>query len=190
MDLVLFGIQGSGKGTQAKRLAKEFGYEIFEAGGELRKIAASRSELGKKITSYIDKGALVPHEIIMEVVKEAIGKIPKTQKILFDGIPRDAMQQRDFDRIMNQAGRQFTCIHLLLSRDKAVKRIIGRAQEQGRNDDKDLTAINRRMTTFVESTLPILARYKHEGKVIEINGDRTMDEVYGSLEKMVRSLEK
>lgn len=190
MDLVLFGIQGSGKGTQAKRLAKEFDYTIFEAGGQLRTIAATKSELGKTVSSYIDKGALVPHEIIMQVVKEAIAKIPNTQKILFDGIPRDDMQQRDFDRIMQEAGRKFTCIHLLLKRDIAVRRIIGRAAQEGRADDKDLTAINRRMTTFVERTLPILAKYKHEGKVIEINGDRTMDAVYESLEKMVRSLDK
>lgn len=190
MDLVLFGIQGSGKGTQAKRIAKAFDYIIFEAGGELRKIAASKSELGKTVSSYIDKGALVPHEIIMQVVKEAITKIPKNQKILFDGIPRDAMQQRDFDRTMSEAGRHFTCIHLILSRDKAVKRIIGRAAQEGRADDKDLAAINRRMTTFESQTFPILAKYKHDGKVIEINGDRTMDAVYESLEKMVRSLDK
>src|SRR6185295_10510811 len=99
MDLVFFGIQGSGKGTQAKKLAAEFGYDIFEAGGELRKIAASGSELGKTVKNYIDEGHLVPHEIIMEVVKEAIGKRPKDQKILFDGIPRDDNQMRDFDAI-------------------------------------------------------------------------------------------
>src|SRR3989338_6078654 len=68
IDLVFFGIQGSGKGTQAKKLASEFGYDIFEAGGELRKIAASGSELGKTVKSFIDQGHLVPFEIIMQVV--------------------------------------------------------------------------------------------------------------------------
>ena len=77
MDLVFFGIQGSGKGTQAKKLAAEFGYDIFEAGGELRKIAASGSELGHLVKSTIDQGHLVPHEIIMQVVKEAIAVITK-----------------------------------------------------------------------------------------------------------------
>ena len=72
MDLVLFGIQGSGKGTQAKRLATEKGYEIFEAGGALRKISASGTSLGEKVKSFIDVGKLVPHEIIMDVLKEAI----------------------------------------------------------------------------------------------------------------------
>src|SRR6185295_16910480 len=111
MDLVLFGIQGSGKGTQAKKLAADFGYDIFEAGGELRKIAASGSELGKTVKSYIDQGHLVPHEIIMQVVDEAIRARPKTQKILFDGIPRDEAQMKDFDAIMKKAGRDVRCIH-------------------------------------------------------------------------------
>ena len=65
MDLVLFGIQGSGKGTQAKRLAGEFGYSIFETGAELRKIAASGSEIGNTIKSYIDAGHLAPLDMVM-----------------------------------------------------------------------------------------------------------------------------
>ncbi len=72
MDLVLFGIQGSGKGTQAKKLAAEYGYNIFEAGAELRKIASSDSPLGRRVKGYIDQGHLVPHTIIMEVVAAAI----------------------------------------------------------------------------------------------------------------------
>ena len=76
MDLVFFGIQGSGKGTQAKTLAEEFGYYIFEAGGELRKIKASGTELGELVKKYIDNGELVPFEIIMEVVNEAVAAVP------------------------------------------------------------------------------------------------------------------
>ena len=105
MDLVLFGIQGSGKGTQAKRLATEKGYEIFEAGGALRKISASGTSLGEKVKSFIDVGKLVPHEIIMDVLKEAIASQPKDQKILFDGVPRDLDQMRDFILIMEKLGR-------------------------------------------------------------------------------------
>jgi adenylate kinase family enzyme len=121
MDLVLFGIQGSGKGTQAKRLAAEFGFDIFEAGGELRKIAASGSELGNTVKSYIDQGHLVPHEIIMQVVKEAIAARPKATKILFDGIPRDTDQMRDFDAIMKDAGRDFRCTEILLDKEQALQ---------------------------------------------------------------------
>ncbi|MDD4319125.1 MAG: nucleoside monophosphate kinase [Candidatus Peribacteraceae bacterium] len=189
MDLLLFGIQGSGKGTQAKRLAAAFGYDIFEAGGELRKIAALGSELGQTVKSYIDQGKLVPHGIIMQVVKEAILQRPKTQKILFDGIPRDADQQRDFDGVMREVGRDFRGIHLLLDPEEGVRRILGRAKIEGRADDANEETIRRRMKTFVDKTLPVIADYTKRGIVTEIDGSRGIDEVYGDLERVVEKLQ-
>ncbi|MFA6523063.1 MAG: nucleoside monophosphate kinase [Candidatus Peribacteraceae bacterium] len=185
MDLLLFGIQGSGKGTQAKRLAADFGYDIFEAGGELRKIAASGSALGQTVKSYIDDGKLVPHEIIMRVVKEAIGKRPKDQKILFDGIPRDENQKKDFDGIMEEAGRDFRAIHLLLDPEEGVRRILGRAKIEGRADDANEETIRRRMGTFVSKTLPVIGAYREEGLVEELDGSKSVDEVYGVLKDAV-----
>ena len=72
MDLVLFGIQGSGKGTQAKMLAKEGGYVIFETGGELRRIAATDTTLGRTVKSFIDEGKLAPLEVVMDVLRQAV----------------------------------------------------------------------------------------------------------------------
>lgn len=184
-DLVLFGIQGSGKGTQAKRLAAEFGYDIFEAGGELRKIAASGSDLGKTVSSYIDKGHLVPHQIIMQVVKEAILARPKNQKILFDGIPRDENQMKDFDQIMKDAGRDFRCIHILLTPEEGMRRILGRAAAEGRMDDADTAIIERRMKTFTEKTVPVIEKYKKEGKVMEIDGMKNVEEVYAAMKSAI-----
>lgn len=185
MDLVLFGIQGSGKGTQAKKLAAEFGYDIFEAGGELRKIAASGSELGQTVKSFIDDGKLVPHQIIMAVVKEAILKRPKTQKILFDGIPRDLDQMKDFDAIMSEVGRGFHVIHLTLDPEEGLKRIFGRAKTEGRADDANEEIIRRRMNTFVEKTLPVLEQYKEKGIVTEIDGMKDVESVYGEMKRVV-----
>ena len=186
MDLLLFGIQGSGKGTQAKRLAAEFCYDIFEAGGELRKIAASGSALGVKVKSFIDQGILVPHEIIMQVVKEAISKRAKTTKILFDGIPRDENQKKDFDAIMAEVGRDFACIHILLDPEEGVQRIFGRAKQEGRADDSNEEIIRRRMKTFTEKTLPVIAIYKAQGKVTEIDGMQKEDAVYGEIKNALR----
>ena len=181
MDLVLFGIQGSGKGTQAKKIAAEFGFEIFEAGGELRKIAASNTELGTIVKSYIDAGKLVPHEIIMQVVKTAILARPKSQKILFDGIPRDKDQQKDFDAIMSEAKRDFFGIEITLDREEAKKRIFGRAKIEGRQDDADAGIIDRRMKTFTEKTLPVIKDYAKRGKVKRVDGKKSVDEVYGEM---------
>ncbi|MDD5751553.1 MAG: adenylate kinase [Candidatus Peribacteraceae bacterium] len=186
MDLVLFGIQGSGKGTQAKKLCVEFGYDLFEAGGELRKIAASGSELGNTVKSFIDVGKLVPFAIIMQVVKEAILARPKTQKILFDGIPRDEDQMREFDTIMADVGREFRCIEIKLSAEEGVQRILGRAKIEGRADDANEETIRRRMATFTEKTLPVIERYKDEGKLVEVDGEGTMDEVYDAIRELIR----
>lgn len=186
MDLVFFGIQGSGKGTQAKRLAQEFGYDIFEAGGELRTIAATDSELGGKVKSYIDQGNLVPHEIIMQVVKEAIQKRLKTQKILFDGIPRDENQMRDFDVIMEGEGREFMCIHLKLDPEEGLRRILGRAKQEGRADDANEEIIRRRMKTFTEKTTPVIDAYRSQERITDIDGMKTMEEVYEKIRQAVK----
>ena len=185
MDIVIFGIQGSGKGTQAKRLAAEFGYDIFEAGGELRKIAATDSELGRTVKSYIDVGKLAPHEIVMQVVKEAILTRPTTQKILFDGIPRDLDQMRDFDTVMHEVGRDFRCIHIRLDPEEGIRRILGRAAKEGRADDANEEIIRRRMKTFTEKTMPVIERYEAQGKVIDLDGNQEIDDVYQELKELI-----
>lgn len=187
MDLVFFGIQGSGKGTQAKKLAAEFGYDIFEAGGELRKIAAGGSELGETVKSYIDQGHLVPHQIIMQVVRETVLAYPKMTKILFDGIPRDLDQMRDFDAIMRDAGRDFRCIHFLLDAEVATSRILGRAKAEGRVDDATTEIITRRMNTFKEKTIPVIEQYRKAGKITEVSAEKGVEEIYGQLKKAIAS---
>ncbi len=190
MDLVFFGIQGSGKGTQAKKLAAEFGYDIFEAGGELRKIAASGSELGNTVKGFIDAGHLVPHEIIMEVVKAAIGARPKTTKILFDGIPRDLQQMKDFNLVMLNAGRDFRGINFVLGSTEAMKRILGRAKEEGRADDANTEIITRRMSTFNEKTKPVIEEYQRRDKVTDIEANRDVDAIYVELKRRAQELNK
>lgn len=188
MDLVFFGIQGSGKGTQAKRLVEEFGYYMFEAGGELRKIKASGTELGETVKQYIDNGELVPFDIIMQVVKEAIAAVPEDQPIVFDGIPRDEDQQNAFDEILAEAGRDFVCIHILLDKDEAIERIKGRAELEGRADDADQEKVLRRMELFEEKTKPVIANYAEEGIVVEVDGKGSVDEIYGRIKAAVTDL--
>jgi len=186
MDLVFFGIQGSGKGTQAKRLAADFDYYQFEAGGELRAMAASGTELGNTVKSYIDEGHLVPFEIIMQVVKEAIAAQPADQKIIFDGIPRDEDQMKAFDEIMKEAGRDFKCVEIKISEEEAFNRILGRAEKEGRADDADEEKIRRRMGLFLEKTMPVINHYKDQEKMIEVDGIGSIDDVYEALKEALK----
>lgn len=183
MDLVLFGIQGSGKGTQAKRLAAEMQYDIFETGAELRRIAESGTELGNTVASHIDHGHLAPLEIVAQVVRTAVGGRPADRAILFDGFPRDLDQMRVFDELMTELGRSFRCIHLTVDEDEALKRIQQRALEQGRVDDAHAEFIRRRMAIFHEKTEPVIHAYEQRGLVTEVNGDGSMDDVFERIQK-------
>ena len=185
MDLVLFGIQGSGKGTQARKLCEEFGYDQFEAGGELRKMAASGTELGNTVKEYIDSGEHVPSEIIVKVLREAVNARPADQKILFDGIPRNPEQKGQFDDIMHEANREFQCIELHVDEEEAIKRILERAEKEGRSDDADEQAVRRRMELFHEKTEPVIHAYRDEGKVTDVDGEGEINDVY---ERMKRAL--
>lgn len=176
MDLVFLGIQGSGKGTQAKRIAQKFNYYVFDMGAELRSMSASGTELGNTVKSYIDEGHLVPHEIIMEVVRAAVREHGK-QKILFDGIPRDNEQKQAFDALMDEEGRDFRCINILLPEEEAIERIRGRATEQGRTDDKDEEKVLRRMQLYREKTMPVVNAYIEEAKLVQVDGMGEMDQV-------------
>jgi len=178
MDILLFGIQGSGKGTQARKLVEEFGYFFFETGAELRKIIASGTELGKEVASYTDKGNLAPTPIVMEVVRTAIAQLPTDQKILFDGIPRSIDQKEQFDPILADLHRDITGIQITLPEEEAVKRLVLRAEKEGRTDDVLEDAIRRRIEVFKEKTVPVIEAYRQEGKMVDIDGQGVVEEVY------------
>lgn len=186
MDLVLFGIQGSGKGTQAKLLAQEFGYHVFETGAELRRIASSGTELGNTVKSFIDAGNLAPHMIVMQVVREAIEAIPQETKILFDGIPRDAVQMKDFDRVIAEAGRTVRCLQIIVDPELCIQRILARAKIEGRADDQQEAFIRRRMQLFIDKTMPVIEAYRAQGKMTEVDGEGSVEEVYGRVKNALK----
>lgn len=177
MDLLLFGIQGSGKGTQGQMLVERYGFYFFEAGAELRKIIASGSELGKTIASYIDHGNLVPYQIMMDVMHAALDKIPADTTILFDGIPRDMDQKKYFDSMMKAANRTFHCIELVVDETVVIQRLLARGKVQGRMDDQNESSIRKRMAIFHEKTKPLIEEYRSLGLVSTVNADATPAEV-------------
>jgi adenylate kinase len=181
MDLVFAGIQGSGKGTQAKRLAAEYNYVIFEAGHELRSIAKTDTDLGKEVASYVNNGLLVPPTIILNVAKVAIENQVPNQKILFDGIPRDEEQMNMFNAIMQAANREFKIIHFNLTEEIALERIAGRAIAENRVDDADSTKVRSRLGWFYEKNVPVIEEYRTQGKVTDIEANQPIEAIYQEL---------
>lgn len=185
MDLVFFGIQGSGKGTQARKLAEEFGYELFETGAALREIAKTDSDLGRTVKSTIDAGHHVSADIVMDVLRHAVQACRKETQMIFDGIPRNTDQMVPFEAVLKEAGRDFRCIELHVDEEQAVQRILKRAASEGRTDDSSEESIRRRMQLFHEKTRPVIEVYRARGLVQDIVGEGEVEEVYSRLKKMI-----
>ncbi len=199
MDLVLFGIQGSGKGTQSKLIAERCGLQIFETGAELRRLASENSELGLKVKGIIEAGHLVPTEVVMEIIADFLHNLPAGKAALFDGIPRSDDQQKLFDELMAREGRSFMGLLIELSEAEALKRLTTRrmcpscktiypamytaetCEKDGstlitRQDDTP-DAIRVRIDTFMQKTVPVIEAYKAQGKMLIVKGEQAIEGV-------------
>lgn len=209
MDIVLFGRQGSGKGTQGKYLSERYGLMPFVTGDELRKLAIEDSELGRKIKSIIEAGHLVPNEVVMEIIENFMKSVPEGKSVLFDGIPRKIEQAESFNALMKKLGRDFKGILIEISEETALERLTKRricekckavypakydkdTCECGgkltvRTDDTNMDSIRNRLDAYREETEPVIEMYKSQGKVIKINGEPDIDEVNAEIFKKLES---
>lgn len=199
MDLVLFGMQGSGKGTQSQLIAERCGLQIFETGAELRRLGAEDSDLGKKVKAIIEAGNLVPTEVVMEIIADFLHKLPAGKSALFDGIPRSDDQQKLFDELMQKEGRTFMGLLIELTEAEAIKRLTTRrvcphckinypafytkdaCEKDGstlitRQDDTP-DAIRVRIDTFLQKTAPVIEAYKAQGKMLIVKGEQSIEDV-------------
>lgn len=188
MDLLLFGIQGSGKGTMARMLAERFGCLWFDTGAELRKVAETDTPLGRAIAGRIDHGNLVTNEITMEMTRQHIAKIPVTTSILFDGIPRFMEQKESFDAMMKEMGRQALGLVIDVDEELAVRRILSRGKDGGRADDQDESFIRNRIAWSKEKTFPVIEAYEKEGILARVNGDGSPDAVHEDVVKALAAI--
>lgn len=171
-DCIFFGIQGSGKGTQAIRIAEHFELKIFEMGAELRAISQQNTDLGIRIKEIITSGDLVPDEIIMEMVEQFVDKIDSTQHVLFDGIPRTANQSELLHSLLEKHDRTSVGVFIELSEKVAVERMLMRK----RADDTP-EGIKKRFENYKASTVPVIDIFAKNNRLITIHGEQTIDEV-------------
>src|SRR3989339_482598 len=126
MDLILFGRQGSGKGTQGKYLAERYNLISFVTGDELRKLAQENSTLGQKVKTIIEAGHLVSNEVVMEIIENFMSKFSENKNVLFDGIPRKPDQAQTFNALMQRLNRDFIGVIFEISEAMAIKRLTNR----------------------------------------------------------------
>ncbi len=202
LNIILFGPPGTGKGTQAQKLAHRLGLEYIATGDFVRDFAKKNDKLGKEVKKYLDSGELVPNEIINDYIRKKLNKLPKSSGVIFDGFPRNRKQAEDFKKILQDTKRNNLKVIYIKSSEKAlVERLSNRKickeckkifpnppadmkkcpQCRGklfiRNDDRPMV-VRQRLHIYNIRTKPLVDYYKEEGKLVEINGDQPIEEVF------------
>lgn len=184
--IFFIGPQGSGKGTQAKVLAKKLNFFYWEMGGILRDVAAGDTELGKKIKNLIDSGVLLTDENLYEVVDNRLGGIAHDVGVIFDGIPRRVAQAEHLMEFLQRQGRKdFTTLFVNLLREESVARLLKRAEIEKRADDTK-EKIEFRLQQYEKDTLPVLDYLKQRSTFFEIDGTPSVEEVEKEINKALR----
>jgi adenylate kinase len=185
LNIVLFGPPGSGKGTQAENIIKKYNLKHLSTGDLLRAEIAAKTELGLKAKSIMDKGALVPDEIVIGMIEKRINAEKDPKGFIFDGFPRTVAQAESLDKMLS---RKETSITLMISldvrRQELIDRLLKRGKEQGRSDD-NLETIENRIKVYENQTKPVMNYYDGQGKARYIDGMGTIGEIFKRIEKVI-----
>jgi adenylate kinase len=181
--LLLLGPPGAGKGTQAQLLVERLGIPQISTGDMLRAAVAAGSEVGRQAKSYMDAGKLVPDAVVIGVAEQRLGRPDAKQGFILDGFPRTAAQAEALDRMLPTLGCGLErCVALTVDEDELVKRLLRRAELEGRSDDNE-TSIRTRMREYREKTAPLIAYYRGRGVLREVDG-------LGEIEDVARRIAK
>ena len=177
-NIVIFGAPGSGKGTQSKMIVERYGFDYISTGDMLRQAISQGSELGRTAKEYIDRGQLVPDDLIVRLIADFLDGKHGSKGVIFDGFPRTLKQAEALKTMLNERG---TDIHILLDLqvedDELVDRLIERGKISGRSYDNPET-IKARLDVYHTQTAPLATYYIGEGKHVAIKGIGRIEEIF------------
>jgi adenylate kinase len=183
--LAFLGPPGSGKGTQAKLLAEKLKVPHISLGDILREEVRAGSEVGKRAKAIMEAGRLVPDELTIELTRKRIGGEDCRKGFILDGFPRSAAQAEAFDRML--AENKLTLdrvIYFRIAEEEVVKRLLLRAELEGRADDNE-DAIRTRFEVYESQTRPLIEHYARMGKLQEIDAARPIEQVSAALAQVL-----
>ena len=185
-NLILFGPPGSGKGTQSERLVTRYGLKHLSTGELLRSEIAGQTPLGMAAKSFMDKGHLVPDEVVIEMISSALDNNPTAHGFLFDGFPRTTAQAEALDKLLSQKGTSIAVVLALqVGESELVRRLLHRVLTSGRSDDADENTIRARYDEYEKKTAAVADHYKKYDKVVYIQGEGDVDEIFQSLSREI-----
>jgi adenylate kinase len=181
-NLILFGPPGSGKGTQSEKLIEKYGLIHLSTGDLLRKEISNETRLGLEAKSYMDKGQLVPDEVVIGMIDSALDANPNAKGFLFDGFPRTTAQAEALDALLNKKSSEISLVLALeVSQEELVKRLLNRGKTSSRSDDQDEDVIRKRLIEYENKTAIVADYYAQFGKVAKVKGEGTIDDIFKAL---------
>lgn len=175
--ILLTGRPGSGKGTQAKRLADANDWTHFSTGEYFRSLRGSEGALGEKVRSVYDSGALLPDWFATHLFENVVLNLAPEAGIVCDGYPRTIAQAKDFDEIVSWIDRPYVVLDLSVSDEEVTERMLLRAAEEHRPDSTSREQIQARLAVYEEHTAPMLEFFKERGVLQVLDGTGTPQEV-------------
>ncbi|HEX8947048.1 MAG TPA: nucleoside monophosphate kinase [Candidatus Paceibacterota bacterium] len=183
--LFFFGRPGSGKGTQAKRLAVDLGWQFFSTGERFREMRDGSSVLSERVKAAYDSGQLLPDWLAVYLFEEAVLPLERHEGILVDGFPRTHAQAVFADEALSWLGRRYTVFNLVVSEEEAARRQLSRAQSDPRPDSDTPEKVRFRLATYRTHTEPVLQYFKDRGLCVDIDGEQSEDAIAADIHKVL-----
>lgn len=189
LNLVLFGPPGAGKGTQSDKLIEHYELIHLSTGDILRGELKAESELGLEAKKFMDKGELVPDQVVIGMIEVKLDQHPGANGFIFDGFPRTTAQAEALDGLLKKKGTEITIMLALdVEKEELVKRLLLRGKDSGRADDQDASIIENRINVYNKETAPVIGYYEKQGKFKSIDGMGSIDEIFGRLKAAIDGL--
>lgn len=187
--LILFGPPGAGKGTQSQRIIQHFDLLHLATGELLRSQIMNQTELGIQAKSYMDKGELVPDDVVIHMLENKLKELDYKNGVVFDGFPRTLAQAQALDELMRSKNHEIPAlITLQVPHDELVRRLSSRGLTSGRTDDASIATIENRLKVYHNKTAPVIAHYDQLGKYYPVEGVGPIDEISSRLIRTIESL--
>lgn len=185
-NLILFGPPGSGKGTQSDKLVEKYGLVHLSTGNLLRQEMKDKTPLGVEAKSFIDKGQLVPDEVVIGMVDSYFDQHKGARGFLFDGFPRTVAQAKALDKLLELKKTEIGKVLILdVDEEELIKRLVLRGKTSGRSDDADENVQRNRQSVYKKETLPVADYYSKSRKVANVNGMGDIDAIFERLSSLI-----